>query len=183
MSSRLTLLSTSIVAVIALAACGGGGTTTTTAPIGTQATTATVVPPAATQGAGATTDPGSGTTDACALFTAAELNTATGLDWGAGKDDGYGQCVWRVGDATVNDGKGQITAAFVDSPLASLKSTFPGGADFDLKGTAAYWNPAAGVQTFWIDQGARTLALSFDPITENILAVVLKLADVVLAKL
>lgn len=183
MSSRLTLLAMSTLAVITMAACGGGGTTATAAPIPTQGTTATSVPPAATQAAGTTTAPGGSTTDTCSLFTAAELKTATGLDWGAGKDDGYGQCIWLVGDATVNDGNGQIVAAFVDTPLATLKTMFTGGAAFDLNGTDGYWNPETGVQTFWIDQGSRTLAISVDPITENILGVALKLANIALSKL
>ncbi len=183
MSSRLTLLTLSTVAVLALAACGAG-TGPTNAPITTQASTATDVPPAATQGAAATTTPGGGgTTAPCSLFTQAELNTATGKDWGAGKDDGYGQCIWHVGTATVNDGKGQIVATFVDSDLATLKTAFSGGADLTVQGKAAYWNPAEGVQTFYIDQGAKTLALSFDPIYPEILADVLKLADVAVSKL
>ncbi len=74
-------------------------------------------------------------------------------------------------------------AAFVDSDLATLKSTFKGGADLNVGSLAAYWNPAAGVQTFYIDQGAKTLALSFDPIYPEILADVLKLADVAVSKL
>ncbi|MEO5705117.1 MAG: hypothetical protein ABIZ52_05070 [Candidatus Limnocylindrales bacterium] len=180
MSSRLTVLAMSTVAVIALAACTGP----TTAPNPTQASTATDAPPAATGVAGATTTPGGGgATAPCSLFTQAELKTATGKDWGVGMDDGYGQCVWHVGTATVNDGKGQIVATFVDQPLSALKSAFPGGADLNVGSLAAYWNPATGVQTFYIDQGAKTLSLSFDPIYQEILADVLKLADVAVSKL
>ena len=173
----------SIIGVVVVAACGGAATPTQ-GPAATQTpATATVAPPA-TSGTIGTAAPTTGAVgNACSLLTAAELKTATGLAYGEGADDGYGQCVYRVGGGTVNNGDGQITVAYVESPLATLKTSFPTGAAFDLQGTAAYWVPDKGVQTMWIDLGTRSLALSFDPITEGILTSVMKVVDVVLPKI
>jgi hypothetical protein len=181
--SRLTLIASSVVCVAALAACGGGGTVPT-APAGQ---TAGASLPGATSGAtdGGTTptaDPGTAI-DTCSLLTAAAINTATGKVYGEGVDDGYGQCVWRVGGAAANNGDGQIVVAVVDSPVSTLKSMFTGGTDLTVGDKAAYWNPNAGTQTLWVDLGGRSLALSFDPVTAETQAVAAAIALVAIGNL
>lgn len=185
--SSTRLLATSIVAVIAIAACSGGPTTPTgaTTPTSGAATTAAGAPtgaPAATAGAGQPTSPIAGL-HLCGLLTAAELKTATGADYGEGVDDGYGQCIWRVGGATVNNGDGQIVAAFVQTPVSGLKGAFAGGVDLTIGGHTAYWNPLEGLATLWIDVPGGALAFSFDPVTDGTQAIAEKVGALALAKL
>lgn len=183
------LLVAGVVAAAALAACAGGtatptGATTPTGPV-TPTNAATAGQPAATDALGATTDPGGGgTIDTCSLLTAAELKTATGDDYGAGIADGYGQCVYRVGGATANDGKGQIAVAIVESSVSTLKGMFgTGGTDLTVAGKTAFWNPTEGLQTLWIDLGGRSLALSFDPVTDATQGIAVKVGEIAVAGL
>lgn len=173
-----------IAGLFTVAACGGGAATPT-GPVTQASGAATSGPPAATDAAVATTDPGGGgTIDTCSLLSAAALKTATGDDYGDGVDDGYGQCTYRVGGATANDGKGQIVVAVVDTPLSTIKSTFgAGGVDLTVAGKTAFWNPTAGLQTLWVDLGARALAISFDPVTAETLAIAEKVAAAAVAGL
>lgn len=177
------LLVLGVVAAAAFAACGGGtgptGATTTTSP------GATAGLPGTTDTTTATTNPGGGgVIDTCALVTAAELKSATGADYGEGVADGYGQCIYRVGGATANNGEGQIVIAVVDSPVSTLKGMFgAGGIDLTIAGKTAFWNPTAGLQTLWVDLGGRALALSFDPVTDATRAIAQKVAEVAVAGL
>jgi len=173
---------------IILAACGGSttspsGTTTPTASpaggsTGSQAPAATATP-----AAGTTSAPSAAAVATCDLFTVAELKTATGADYGAGVPDSVGQCVWRVGGATANNGDGQIAAGVQAATLDFIKSTFAGGVDLTAGGHAAYWNPNQGLQSIWIDIGAgRVLVLSLDPVDADSQAVAQKLAEIAVAK-
>jgi hypothetical protein len=173
----LKLVAVAGVALFAIAACGGSGGSA--APTG-------VTPTAAS--AGATATPGAGTPapggtaaaagDPCKLLTVADLKTATGDDYGAGVNDGYGSCIWRVGGATTNNGDGQVTVGLVDGDVATMKSTFLGGVDLNVGGHTAYWAPTQGVQSIWVDLGGRLLVVSIDPVEADSQTVVLKLATV-----
>ena len=167
--------------MVTMAACGGGAVATQ-GPASTPASAGSTVAPAATSGPAATTPP-IGAINACTLLTSAAIKAATGVDYGAGADDGYGQCTWLAGTGTVNTGDGQIVATFVDSDVATLKSTFSGGVDLTIAGRTAYWNPAAGVQTLWVDLDGKALALSFDPVDVDTQAIAVKIAEAALANL
>src|SRR5205823_11934289 len=175
-------------AILLVAACGGSSTTPTTAvaatatpPAVASATPATAAPAAASP-AGASA-PAAAAIDTCSLISTADLKTATGKDYGAGVLDSVGQCVWRVGGATANNGEGQLVAFIQDQPFGAFKSAFPGGVDLTANGHAAYWNPAEGLQSIWVDLGGKTLVLSFDPVDADTQAIALKLAEIAVSKM
>ena len=177
-SSKLVALAA--LAIVAVMACGGSGAGATAvvkptaAPAGGAATPApTAAPTAAPAGAATTPAPTAvptavpataaapaGAADPCALLTPADLKTVTGQDYGAGTYDGYSACVWDFPGANANTGNA-IAASVPDQSLATIKGAFPGGVDVTISGHAAYWNPVQGLQTIWVDLGARTLAVTF----------------------
>lgn len=171
------------VAILTISACGassaassGAGAST---PVPGAATAAPVSPTTAPATAATTTtsQPG-GAVDVCGLLTAADLQAATGADYADGKLDDYGMCTWRVGDASVNNGDGQVIAGVQDVPLDTFKNTFPGGVDVTVSGHAAYWNPEQGLQSIWVDIGGRTLVISFDPVGPDGQAIAQKVAEI-----
>ena len=183
MSPRLTAAAACVLLLVA--ACGGSGpsATPTPAPAGATATPApagATATPAPTQPAAATATAGTGTTDPCSLFSAADLKTATGADYGAGVADAYGNCTWLVG-GTVNSGQGQVVAAFKDGSLDAIKSAFAGGTDVTVSGHAGYWNGAQGLQSIWVDLSGRLLVLSFDPVGSDTQALAQQLAELALS--
>jgi hypothetical protein len=120
----------------------------------------------------------------CALLSPPDLKTATGADYGAGVPDSYGLCTWRVGAATVNDGKGQIIASYKDQQLSFIKSSFTGGVDMTVSGHAGYWNGQQGLQSLWVDLGGgRLFILSLDPVDDGTQAIAQRLAEVAIAKI
>jgi hypothetical protein len=121
--------------------------------------------------------------DTCALIDATELSEATGADYGDGVDDGYGQCVWRVGGATSNNGEGQLVVAVQDATLDFIKSVFTGGVDSTVDGRDAYWNPDEGLQSMWVDLDGRCLVLSFDPVDADSQAVAQQVAEIAVGHL
>jgi Protein of unknown function (DUF3558) len=181
-------------AMFAVAACGGSSTASSGAAAPTaapSAATTTSSAPSAAPAGGASQAPAAASALApaaqaaalCALFSAADLKTATGDAYGAGVPDEFGMCTWRVGGATSNNGKGQIIAAIQDQPLATFKSTFPGGTDLTVSGHAAYWNPSQGLQSLWVDVNGRTLVLSLDPVGTDSQAIAQKLAELAVGKM
>ena len=177
------------VAIFTMAACGGSSTTPSgvnapsASPIGgstaSQAPTTT-----ASAAAGSTPAPSAAAVATCDLFTVADLKTVTGADYGPGVPDSVGQCIWRVGGAPANNGDGQIAAGISESTIDTVKSTFAGGVDVTVAGHAAYWNPAQGLQSIWIDiGGGRLLVLSLDPVDADSQAVAQKLAVIAVAKM
>jgi hypothetical protein len=171
------------VAILVLAACSsaatsgptgitptagsGGGSSAAPAATGTQPTAAT----------------GGGSVDLCALLSTADLTAAFGTAYGAGVLDATGQCTWRAGGATTNDGKGQVIAAISDSTVDALKTAFPGGVDLTVSGHTAYWNPGQGLQSLWVEVGGgRLLTLSLDPVDSGSQAIAVTLAGIAVAK-
>lgn len=153
----LKLVVMTALAMVAMAACGGA----TTAPTGggiqivTPAPGATAAPAATPVGAATPVATVGGTVEACSLLTPADLNATLGGDYGAGMVDLAGQCIWTTGDETV--------VLFVqDIEFEFVKTTFIGGVDTTVSGHAAYWNPAQGLWSLWVDLGgSRTLVLTF----------------------
>jgi hypothetical protein len=173
-------------AILAIAACGGSGATTTTGsatPIASVDAGASLSPPPSEAAASATPAASAGPVDTCALISTADLNSATGADYGDGVLDEFGQCFWRVGGATANNGDGQVVIAIQDASLDTIKSTFTGGTDTNVSGHAAYWHPATSLQSMWVDIGGRTLVLSFDPVGPDSQAVAQKVAEIAVGKL
>jgi hypothetical protein len=181
-------------AIFVVAACGGsastatGGAAPTTAP--TAATTTSSAPSAPAAGGasqapagGASQNPAAAAAALCALLSSADLKTATGADYGTGVPDEFGMCTWRVGGAASNNGKGQLILAIQDQPLATFKSTFPGGTDLTASGHTAYWNPAQGLQSLWVDVNGRTLVLSLDPVGADSQALAVALATIAVGKI
>lgn len=180
----------SAVVIVAFAACGGssaatnaGGPTAaggakTAAPAGAAAT------PLAPAG-GATLSPEDSATKLCSLLTPADLKTATGSAYGAGVADQYGLCTFRVGGATVNDGKGQVIVAIQYLSLSYVKSSFgQGGSDASVSGHSGFWNPTSGLQSLWVDiGGGAMLVLSFDPVTNSTQAEAQAIATVIVGKM
>ena len=186
------LVAVAAVAILLVAACGGSSTAPTTAVAATaapaSAASAASAPPAATAAPAAASPagasaPAAAAIDTCSLISTADLKTATGKDYGAGVLDSVGQCVWRVGGATANNGEGQLVAFIQDQPFGAFKSAFPGGVDLTANGHAAYWNPAEGLQSIWVDLGGKTLVLSFDPVDADTQAIALKLAEIAVSKM
>jgi hypothetical protein len=176
-SSKLVILAA--FAALAAAACGGSSSTPTAAgttsapaaatptPAATAASTAapaggasTPAPTTAPTAAPATAAPAGGKVDPCTLLTPADLKTVTGKDYGTGIYDGYSACTWDFPGAKANTGNA-IAASVPDQTLGTIKSAFTGGVDLTVSGHAAYWNPDQGLQTIWVDLGARTLAVTF----------------------
>jgi hypothetical protein len=176
------------VAVLSVAACSGsaaapsGAAGVTPGPTGATATTA-APSTAASAAAGASASPAGAEIAVCDLLTAADLKTATGADYGEGKLDDYGQCTWRVGDAAVNTGDGQVVAAVQDASLDTIKGTFPGGVDVTVSGHAGYWNPTDGLQSIWVDLGGRTLVMSFDPVPPDGQTIAQGLAEIAIGNI
>ncbi|HEY0444328.1 MAG TPA: DUF3558 family protein, partial [Candidatus Limnocylindrales bacterium] len=168
-------------------ACGAS-TTGTTSP-GAAATAGAATTAGATTASAAASAAGAlaaslAAVDTCALLPTKDINAATGLTFGAGAPDSAGQCTWRVGGASANNGDGQLVAAVQDQQLSFIKSTFSGGTDMTVSGHAAYWNPAQGLQSLWVDiGGGRLLVLSFDPVGPTTQAIAQKLAELAIAKL
>jgi hypothetical protein len=161
-------------AALALAACGGpaaaptarsSNAAATATPAAGTLTPASIAPPAG--------DPAAVAAQLCAAASANDVSSImhqpAGDEYGAGVPDPYGQCTWRVGGASANNGDGQLIAAFLASPLSFIKSSFgTGGVDVDVDGHAGFWNPGQGLQTLWTDVGdGRLLVLSFDPVTDT----------------
>jgi hypothetical protein len=124
-----------------------------------------------------------GPIDTCALISADELSEATGADYGDGVADDYGQCTWRVGGATANNGEGQLVVVVQEVGLDVITSTFTGGVDATVDGRDAYWNPDEGLQSLWVDLGGRCLVLSFDPVDDGSQAVAEEVAAVAVGNL
>lgn len=179
-----------VVAIVAFAACGGSGTATTgagaptAAGLTTPAPTSAAATPVAPAG-GATLSPADSATKLCSLLSAADLKTATGDDYGTGVADQYGLCTFRVGGATVNDGKGQVVVAIQYLSLSYVKSSFgQGGSDASVSGHDAFWNPTSGLQSLWVDVGGGALlVLSFDPVTNSTQADAQAIATVIVGKM
>ena len=146
----LKLLVVAALAACAFAACGGS----TTAPTGGSGIQIVTPAPGAASPAAATS-PGGNAGDSCALLSTVDLATTLGGDYAAGALDSVGQCVWSGADG--------IVVLFVqDVELEFIKSTFTGGVDTTVGGNAAYWNPAEGLRSLWVDVGdGQTLVLSF----------------------
>jgi Protein of unknown function (DUF3558) len=188
-SPKLTALAA--LAIVVLAACSGSAATATGAPASNGAATnaaseapaSTTAPTVGPSVAAATPGASAAAVDTCKLLSAADLKTATGKEYGDGVADDYGQCTWRVGGATVNNGDGQVVAAIQDASLDTIKSTFEGGVDVTVSGHAAYWNPTAGLQSIWVDIGGRGLVISFDPVDADTQSVAVKVAEIAVAKL
>ena len=183
----LRLVAIATLALVALAACGGSSSSSGAAnptPVPSGGASSTQAPPtAAPSGVTGSSAPSTGAVVAlCTLFTTDDLKTITTADYGAGVLDSVGQCTWRVGGVTANNGDGQIVAALQDATLDAIKATFPGGVDLTVGGHTAYWNPGEGLQSIWTDVGGRTLVLSLDPVTDDSQTVAQKLATVALAK-
>lgn len=180
------LMAVAAFVILAIAACGGSGATTTTGsptPIASVDAGASTTPPPSEAVESATPAASAGLVDTCALISTADLSSLTGADYGDGVLDQFGQCTWRVGGATANNGDGQIVIAIQDASLDTIKNTFTGGTDQTVSGHAAYWNPAEGLQSMWVDIGGRTLVLSFDPVDENTLAAAQKVSEIAVSKL
>ena len=184
------MIATIAFALSALAACGGS-TAATAPPVGastpgasTPAATSAAVP-SASSGTPSTPAVAAGSVDLCGLLSPADLKTVTGDVYGAGVLDQYGSCTWRVGSATVNDGKGQVIAAIQAVTMDYVKTAFgSGGSEATVSGHAAFWNPTQGLQTMWIDiSGGNCLTLSFDPIVDNSQTFAQRLAEIAVSKM
>jgi hypothetical protein len=144
-------------AIVAMAACGGSATAPTGGGIQivTPAPGATAAPATTPVGAATPVATIGSTVEACSLLSPADLNATLGGDYGGGIVDLAGQCVWTSGN--------EIVVLFVqDVGLDFIKSSFTGGVDTTVSGHAAYWNPAEGLWSLWVDLGgSRTLVLSF----------------------
>ena len=179
--------------ILTVAACGGGAAGTGTAP--TSAATQAAGPGATAAGGGSTPAPTSGATqgpaqdpaavakEMCGLLTVDDLKAATGDTYGAGVPDEFGNCLWRVGGATVNNGKGQVGAAIAPATLDQIKATFAGGVDLTVAGHAAYWNPNEGLGAIWIDVNGRLLSISLSPIPDDGQTIASKLAEAAAARM
>ncbi len=192
---RLTALAA--IALFALVGCSGTAAPATGAVTSTTPATPAASTAAASDGSAASASPSAapspsapasaGSTltgaDLCKLFTAAVLTSETGAAYGEGVPDDYGQCTWRVGGAKVNDGKGQLIAAIQDASLDTIKGTFAGGDELTVGGKAAYWNPASGLQSLWVDLGGRTFVLSLDPVDDTSKVIMAKLGAIAVGKL
>ncbi len=166
------------VAVLALAACGGSAPGASSAPpAGTPAAGATATPVAATP---ATTDTATSIApgDPCAVLTADDLKTVIGAEYEAGVLDDFGLCTWQ--------GEPLVVMAFQEVSIDFAKSSFTGGEDATVSGKTAYWHPAQGYQSLWVDVGGGwTLVLSF-PKTEPgpaELAFALQLAEIAVGRM
>ena len=178
------------VVILTAAACGGSSAGSSGAgastPVPSVAPTTAMAPTTAPNDATTATTSASqpaGSIALCGLLSAADLKTATGADYGNGKLDDYGMCTWRVGDAAVNNGDGQVVVAVQDVPLDMFKRTFPGGVDLTVGGHAGYWNPDQGLQSVWVDIGGRTLVISFDPVGPDGQVIAQKVADIAVGNL
>lgn len=159
------LVAVAALAIFALAACGGSGAApdgagTPTAAPGGETTDAPAPAPAATTAGEATAPaPSAAAVDVCALFSPAELKTATGKDYGAGVSDSIG-CSWNVGESGVNQGE-LIYAIIQDQSLDFVKTSFTGGVDVTVAGHAGYWHPGQGLGSMWVEVDGRLFVLSF----------------------
>ena len=178
------LVAVAALAIFALAACSAASTAPTDAGTASSAPGGETTTPSSAPG-GETTTPASaaGAVDVCALFSPADLATVTGADYGEGVLDSVGQCVWRVGGATANNGDGQVVAYDQGGALATIKSMFAGGVDVTVSGHDGYWNPAEGLQSIWVDLGGRTLVLSFDPVAPDGQAIAQTLAEIAIGNI
>ena len=171
----LRLTAAAAVLILASAGCGGSdGDSDADSSADVDRTSSTPAPRDASS-----SDP----IDTCALITAPELSTATGADYGDGVGDEFGQCVWRVGGATANNGDGQLVVAVQDATLDFIKSVFTGGVDVTVGDRDAYWNPDEGLQSMWVDLDGTCLVLSFDPLDEDSQAVAEAVAAVAVGRL
>ncbi len=186
-SLKLVVLAT--LAIAALAACGGAAATAPavipSAPAG--ASSAPTSAPAGSSAAAASSTPAAvaGSVDLCGLISPADLKTVTGDTYGAGVLDTYGECTWRVGGVSANDGKGQLIVAIQAITMDYIKTSYSGGgADATVSGHAAFWNPTQGLQSMWIDiGGGNALVLSFDPIVDSTKGFAQKLAEIAVSKM
>ena len=186
----LKLIAAIAFAISALAACGGSPAATTpvgaSTPAGSSPAPTSAAVPTASTAAVATTPAGpAGSVDLCGLLSPADLKTVTTDVYGAGVLDQYGSCTYRVGGATVNDGKGQVIVAIQAVTMDYVKSSFgSGGTDATVSGHAAFWNPTQGLQTMWVDiSGGNCLTLSFDPIVDNSQTIAQRLAEIAVSKM
>lgn len=186
----LKLIVVTAVALSALAACGGSTATPAAAgasvPAGSSpAPTSATVPSSSAAGAATSPAPVGGSVDPCGLLGPADLRTVTGATYGAGVPDSVGECTWRVGNATVNDGKGQVIAAIQAVTIDYVKSSYgSGGTDVTISGHAGFWNPTQGLQSMWVDIGnGNALVLSFDPIVDESQSWAQKLAEIAVSKM
>jgi hypothetical protein len=172
--------------IIAVAACSGSGAATN-APAGPTAAVpsdAAATPPT-TEAPAATAAASAAAVDVCGLLSPADLKSAIGKDYGAGVADAYAGCAWNVGTSGVNQGD-LVYGAIQDQRLDFIKSSFPGGVDATVSGHAAYWNPAQGLSSMWVDVGGRLFILSFprsEDLTAEYQAIAQKLAEIAVAKL
>ena len=187
-----------LVAVAALtivaAGCGGGaagaaatptpGAAQTSGPAATTAAGGGSTPApvgAATQAPAA--DPAAIATEMCGLLTPADIKTVTGTTYGAGVPDEFGNCIWRAGSATVNDGKGQVSATVQAATLENIKGTFQGGTALTIGGHQAYWNGAEGLGAMWVDVSGRLFVLAVSPIVDGSQTTAQKLAEVAVGRM
>jgi hypothetical protein len=178
------LLVAAVLAAFAITACSGSATAPTGGS-GIQIVTpapgaASPAPVTSPDGTTTSPAPGGDAGDSCALLSTADLATTLGGAYAAGTLDSVGQCVWSGADG--------IVVLFVqDVELEFIKSTFTGGVDTTVGGNAAYWNPAEGLRSLWVDVGdGQTLVLSF-PQTADLgpedQAKAEKLAEIAIGKL
>ena len=188
----LKLIALAAVAICALSACSGSAAAPTAAasvPNGGSSAGPSSGAVASTTGGQAPTPtaqgPAGGSVDLCGLISPTDLKTVTGSDYGAGVLDSVGECTWRVGGATVNDGKGQIVAAVQATTIDFIKSSFgSGGSDVTVSGHTGFWNPTSGLQSIWVDiGGGNLLVLSLDPIVDNSQSTAQKLAEIAVSKM
>lgn len=108
------------------------------------------------------TSPPVGAVDLCSLLTAADLKSATGLEYSAGDLDSVGQGLWNIEGASANTGS-LVVAYIQPADLGFIKSTFgTGGVDLTVGGRPAFYNPTQGLSSLWVDVGGgRTFVLSF----------------------
>jgi len=184
-----------VLTIVVVAGCGGGGAAPTGAA-GPTSGSAQASGPAATAagGTGSPAPVGAGTPapvadpvavakEMCTLLTPADIKTATGADYGAGVPDEFGNCIWRVGSATVNDGKGQVAASISPATLENIKGMFAGGTDLTVGGHPAYWNPGDGLGAIWVDVDGRVLAIALSPIPDDGGTLAAKLAEVAVGRM
>jgi len=186
---NLKLVVLAALAIAGLAACGGSAATAPavnpSTPAGANSAPAST--PAGSSAAAASSTPAAvaGSVDLCGLISPADLRTVTGDTYGVGVLDSSGECTWRVGGATVNDGKGQLIVAIQAITMDFIKTSYgSGGTDATVSGHAAFWNPSQGLQSMWIDiGGGNALVMSFDPIADSTKGFAQKLAEIAVSKM
>ena len=178
----MKLVAVAAMSLLALAACSSSSTAPSAAGNPTAAASTAAGASSAPPSGAATPAAPAGSVNMCGLLSPSDLKTATGSDYGAGEDDGYGSCVWRVGGAKANNGKGQVIAELQTAQLSFIKSSFTPGNDVTVSGHPGYWHHGQ-FGSLWVDTGGRLLVLSFDPVGPETPAVAQKLAEIAVARM